>query len=136
MTRKAMNRALTAMIITLAAIHLVGCRPAKVIQVPRVEYRDSVRMVVKSDSVYIRDSVYIHDKGDTIRVERWRYRDVWRLRVDTITTTKVDTITAVVEVERQPTTWERVRLGLFPWLMAIAIIAVFYVAIKIWNIFK
>lgn len=129
-------RAIAAIAMMVAALTLTGCSTIREVPVPRVEYRDSVRVVAKVDSVVIRDSVYIRDKGDTIRVERWRYRDVWRLRVDTIAVAKVDTMTTIVEVERSPTAWEKVRLAAFPWLLAVAVAAVLYVAIKIWNFFK
>lgn len=129
-------RAIAAIIMMVAALTLSGCSTIREVPVPRVEYRDSVRIVAKVDSVTIRDSVYIRDKGDTITIERWRVKDVWRWRVDTIAVAKVDTITTIVEVERCPTAWERARLAAFPWLLAVAVAAVLYVAIKIWNFFK
>lgn len=129
-------RAIAAIIMMVAALTLSGCSTIREVPVPRVEYRDSVRIVAKVDSVTIRDSVYIRDKGDTITIERWRVKDVWRWRVDTIAVAKVDSVTTIVEVERSPTAWERARLAAFPWLLAVAVAAVLYVAIKIWNFFK
>ena len=129
-------RAIAAIIMMVAALTLLGCSTIREVPVPRVEYRDSVRIVAKVDSVTIRDSVYIRDKGDTITIERWRVKDVWRWRVDTIAVAKVDSVTTIVEVERSPTAWERARLAAFPWLLAVAVAAVLYVAIKIWNFFK
>ena len=129
-------RAIAAIIMMVAALTLSGCSTIREVPVPRVEYRDSVRIVAKVDSVTIRDSVYIRAKGDTITIERWRVKDVWRWRVDTIAVAKVDSVTTIVEVERSPTAWERARLAAFPWLLAVAVAAVLYVAIKIWNFFK
>lgn len=129
-------RAIAAIIMMVAALTLSGCSTIREVPVPRVEYRDSVRIVAKVDSVTIRDSVYIRDKGDTLTIERWRVKDVWRWRVDTIAVAKVDSVTTIVEVERSPTAWERARLAAFPWLLAVAVAAVLYVAIKIWNFSK
>ena len=72
-----------------------GCRTAKISRNNSTLYADTIaykvmdaqtlassmaRMDYRRDSVVIRDSIYIHDGGDTIIRERWRtsviYRDI------------------------------------------------------------
>ena len=70
----------------------------------KTEYRDVMRM----DSVYIRDSVTVTAKGDTVIRDRWRteYRDRWRR--DTITRT--DTVPMPIPVERKLSRWEQAKM--------------------------
>lgn len=63
---------------------------------------DSVRVEYKLDSVYLyeRDSVFVHEKRDTVFVERWktRYKDVLKIQRDTVMDTKTEVQVQRVEV--------------------------------------
>ena len=61
------------------------------------------------DSIYVRDSILIYIKGDTIR--ETRYRDVWRDRIVCDTVLQCDTIPQIVtvEVEKKLTFWQGVK---------------------------
>ena len=65
---------------------LQACTTTKCL--PVTEYRDSVVVRLQHDTIqtYEKDSIYIHQKGDTIYRERWsiRYRDKVVERHDTI----------------------------------------------------
>jgi hypothetical protein len=112
-----------------------GCTTTK--YVPVIEHHtDTVRVVkVQHDSLVLKDSVYIHDKGDTILIEKWHthYRDRWR--TDTIYQSKRDSIPYPVEVIKevpaQLTWWQQTRLHLANivlWLLVV--LAVIYVGKK------
>ena len=64
--------------------------------------RDSVRVEYKLDSVYLyeRDSIFVHEKKDTVFVERWktRYKDVMKIQRDTVIDTKTEVQVQHVEV--------------------------------------
>ena len=55
---------------------------------PTIEYRDSIVTRLQHDTIqtYEKDSIYIHQRGDTVYRERWsiRYRDKVVERHDTI----------------------------------------------------
>lgn len=55
---------------------------------------DSVRVEYKLDSVYLyeRDSIFVHEKRDTVFIERWktRYKDVLKIQRDTVIDTKTE----------------------------------------------
>ena len=55
---------------------------------PEVIYRDSIRTEYIHDSIYRyeRDSIYIHQKADTVWMEKYitRYKDVLKVERDTI----------------------------------------------------
>ena len=73
------------------------------------------------DTTYRRDSIYIREwmKGDTVYVDRYRdryvFRDRWR---DSVTVREVHDTTAVqVEVEK-PLSWaQKAKIGAFPWVL-------------------
>ena len=106
---------------------LVGCamsRPLPTTTEPsvKIEYRDRVKV----DSVVSIDSVIIREKGDTIYIREVKVsRETLR---DTIQVCKIDTIRVPmfiekeVEVERQLTTYERIKITIGGWLIAFVII--------------
>jgi hypothetical protein len=112
-----------------------GCTTTK--YVPVIEHHtDTVRVVkVQHDSLVLKDSVYIHDKGDTVLIEKWhtQYRD--RIVRDTVYQSKHDSIPYPVEVVKEVpaklTWWQQTRLHLANivlWLLAL--LAVIYVGKK------
>ena len=85
----------------LLALALVGCKTVAPC-VPETITRDSVRVEHKLDSVYLyeRDSIFVHEKRDTVFIERWktRYKDVLKIQSDTVIDTKTDVQVQRVEV--------------------------------------
>ena len=78
---------------------LTGCRTTKDLQntsnaETRIEYRDKYHR----DSIYIRDSVIIHEKGDTVFKDRWRIE--WKDKIIRDTVFKTDTVYKEKEVFR------------------------------------
>ena len=72
----------------LVILSVFGCR--SVVYVPTVTVKDSLVYVnhIQKDSIYsyFHDSIYIHQKGDTVFVSKWhdtvKYRNV--LKTDTV----------------------------------------------------
>lgn len=77
-----------------------GCKTqVRVVERVRV---DSVRVrAVERDSIYLRDSVFVMQAGDTIRIEKWRTHYVERLKHDTLQVLSADTIPVPVEVIKE-----------------------------------
>ena len=75
-------------LILLVILSAFGCR--SIVYVPTITVKDSLVYVnhIQKDSVYsyFRDSIYIHQKGDTVFVSKWhdtvKYRNV--LKTDTV----------------------------------------------------
>ncbi len=86
--------------------------------VPMPEYHtDTVRISHNThDSIYVHDSTYVREAGDTFLIEKWhtRWRDRWR--TDTIYQSKCDSIPkpypVIQEVPAQLTWWQQARLHL------------------------
>lgn len=102
----------------LCLFALPGCSP-KIVE--RVVVQHDTTTVHHRDTTYRRDSVYICEwvKGDTVYVDRYRdryvFRDRWR---DSVTVREVHDTTAVqVEVEK-PLSWaQKAKIGAFPWVL-------------------
>ena len=74
---------------------MVGCKSIE--YVPVVEHKTDTTYITKNhrDSIYVHDSTYIHERGDTVWVERWhtRWRDIYQ--IDTIYEAMHDTVPAL-----------------------------------------
>ena len=88
-------------ILLIFVFALVGCKTVAPC-IPETITRDSVRVEYKLDSVYLyeRDSIFVHEKRDTVFVERWktRYKDVLKIQKDTVIDTKMEVQVQTVEV--------------------------------------
>ena len=108
--------------VLLAIIVLCAGCSQKIID--RVVIQRDTTTVHHRDTTYRRDSIYIREymKGDTVYVDRYRDRYVFRDRWRDSVTVKVDSVAVErikeVKVEK-PLSWsQKVRIGAFWWLLA------------------
>ena len=103
----------------------------KIVEVPIPQIKTEIKYIdkVKYDSIYLKDSVYIIQKGDTIYNNKVAYRYKYKYLKDTITVNKTDTITKLqkvteTKVKNQINIVQKVLMyiGLFSILMFIIII--------------
>ena len=128
---------------------MVGCKSIE--YVPVVEHKTDTTNITKNHraSIYVHDSTYIHERGDTVWVERWhtRWRD--RLLLDTIYEAVHDTVPALPVgtgtwqtsmpgtcppgSERSLTWWQqpRIYIGNIAILAGIVILIILYVKRKL-----
>lgn len=108
---------LEALAVVMGMVLLTGCSTQRVMEPTIVERvkTDTLRQVVhQRDSVYLRDSIYVENKGDTVMMERWHtaYRDRWR--TDTIYQSRTDSVPVpypvIQEVEAKLTWWQQTRI--------------------------
>lgn len=104
----------------LIAVMLLAasCSP-KIVE--RVVVQHDTTEVHSRDSLFFRDSIYIKEwvKGDTIYIDRFRdryvYRDRWR---DSISIKEVhDTTLVEKKVEKELTAGQKAKIGAFWWLV-------------------
>ena len=112
---------------------LSGCA-TKVVTVPEIhtEYVYRTDSFLQRDSIYVNDSVFVREKGDTVWIERYKtlYRDRWRdvVRVDSVV--KVDSIPYKVEVEKPLTWWERQKIEFGELAMFLMAVLLVFVVLK------
>jgi len=115
----------------LILLSLMSCKTIQ--YVPVTEYRDSIHLVTKYDSIRFveRDSIYIREKKDTVFVERWKtiIKERFRDRTDTVKVTEIQEIPVPVNVEipAELNKWQKTQLRGF-WLFLL--VGVVYIAIK------
>ena len=109
-------------ILFLLLVACAGCSP-KIVE--RIVVQHDTTMVHHRDTTYRRDSVYIREwmRGDTVYVDRFRdryvFRDRWR---DSVSVREVHDTTAVEVKVEKPLSWsQKAKIWAFPWL-ALAVI--------------
>ena len=103
----------------------------KIVEVPIPQIKTEIKYIdkVKYDSIYLKDSVYIVQKGDTIYNNKVAYRYKYKYFKDTVIVNKTDTITRLqkvteIKVKNQLNVVQKILIyiGLFSLLMFIIII--------------
>jgi hypothetical protein len=84
------------------------------------------------DSVFVRDSVYLKETGDTIYKYKDRFVYVYKNRVDTFYAERVREIEIPVPVERKLTWWESVKLKYAEWMIGVVFVLVIIYAVRKW----
>lgn len=113
----------------------VSCSP-RIIEHVRTEvvYRDRVQ----KDSLYFRDSVFISEKvkGDTVYVDRFKYRYIYKdkYQTDTLICEVHDTTSVEVKVEKSLSWGQKIKIDAFWWLIGAVILALLWIFGKV--IFK
>ena len=98
----------------IVAALLGSCKQVELVEVEKVrtdtlQYYCSIR-----DSIHLRDSVFVKEKGDTVWIEKWHtaIRDRWR--VDTVYRSRTDTLVSVTEhvkeMKKPLTWWQEARI--------------------------
>ena len=82
-----------------ATLMLLGCTTTKYVEVERIKTDTIYQKQLQLDSIWLHDSIYFSEKGDTIRIEKWHTKYVERLRVDTCYIATHDTIPKPYPVE-------------------------------------
>ena len=120
-----MKQALPIATIALLLFSLTGCR-SRIQYVPvesvRTEYKDRLQR----DSIYVQDSIFVREKGDTVFVDRWRY--LYRDKLITDTLIVNDSIRVPYPVEKHLSRWQQTKMDVGGW--AIGALS----GISIWGI--
>ena len=123
--------ALLRMTILFAVLFLCGCR-TEYVPVELVRYDSVMIEKLMLDSVFVRDSVYLKEKGDTVYKYKDRFVYVYKNRVDTFFAEKIREIEVPVPVERKLTWWEVVKMEWLDRIFAALVIVALYWTIKEW----
>ena len=90
-----------------------GCTTTRYVPVEHHTTDTVYQSKLHRDSIYLHDSIRVSEKGDTIRIERWRTRYIERTSHDTLYQAKHDTIPQPYPVEKLvPRERSKVECGL------------------------
>lgn len=86
---------------------IVSCRSVKYVPVETVK-TDSVYVnKVQRDSIRLQDSIFVFVKGDTVRIEKYKYLYRDRVVRDTVRLVERDSVQVPVPVEKELSRWQR-----------------------------
>ncbi len=123
-------------IMVFAGLTLGSCK-TKYVSVPEVhtEYISRVDTTVRMDSVYLRDSVYVERKGDTLYVNKTAYRDryhhIYKVKKDTVV--KRDSVNVAYPVEKEMSRSERLFVAMGKFSAALVIALLFVIGVKLYK---
>lgn len=105
---------LIGIIITILMLSFCSCTKTEYVTVERVRTDTAYISKVLHDSIHVRDSIHVTEKGDTVKIEKWHTKYVSKLVHDTLVQHKVDSIPVpypVTEyVEKKLSTWQVVLM--------------------------
>lgn len=105
-------------ITALALVALfTSCKTIKYVPVETVKTDTTYINKEKWDSIYVHDSVFVHERGETLFVEKTKYKYIERVLRDTVYKSRIDSIQIPYPVEK-PLTWaQHTAIKFFPWLL-------------------
>lgn len=122
------KRTCIGLVIGIIVLAFTGCKTKEYIKVPsiRTEYVCRTDTFAKLDSIYMKDSVYVFQKGDTVFhnkvVYQDRYHNIYKVKTDTII--KTDSVAVPYPIERQLTKNEQRLMSLGRYYIAFLFILV------------
>jgi len=123
-----------AAVFLLILLMLSGCRSIQYI--PVIEHRTDSLYITKHirDSIYLQDSTFIKDGGDTVTIEKWHTKYISRYVHDTVYIATHDTVPSPYPVEvRVPADlswWQRVRMTLGEVFIGVLVLGLVLFGIK------
>lgn len=103
---------------------ICSCRTVKYVPVETVKVDTTYINKLQRDSIYMLDSVYIKETGDTVFIEKYKYLYRDKLVRDTLYMAKTDSIQVPYPVEKELTRWQQFRMYFGGWAMCIVVISI------------
>lgn len=121
----------------LATFLLAGCRTTRYVPMERVVEKEVMKhdTLVRNDSVWVHDSVFMRMMGDTMYVDRWHkekvYQKIYRNRVDSFI--KRDSIPVPYPIDKELSSWQKAQLRMANWLLGVVVLVVIYF---LWKLYR
>lgn len=118
-----------AAVVVVVVLTLCGCKSVEYVAVPQQHTDTLWQSHSLRDSIYVHDSTYVFERGDTVMVEKWHTKYKLKEVHDTTYVATHDTIPepypveVVKEVEKDLSWWQQTRMhigGVVIWLLGIA----------------
>lgn len=103
---------------------ICSCKSIQYVPVVTVKSDTTYINKLQRDSIYERDSIFIRSQGDTVLIEKFKYKYVDRLVRDTSYVSRVDSIQVPYPVEKQLTRWESFKMSVGGYAIVIGIISI------------
>ena len=110
---------------------LTGCRTIEYYPLETVRIDTVYIQSVKLDSILVKDSVHITEKGDTVTEFRLKYIYKYKDRTDTLYLSRTDTVSVPYPVEKELTKWQSVKVYYGGWAIALVFVFILIVVGRI-----
>lgn len=124
-----------ALFFVLTAFLMMGCVSTRYVPVEtvRTEYIVKSDTFIKHDSIMHRDSVCVHQKGDTVWLEKWHNSYIERIQKQIVTDTMIqrDTIRVPYPVEKQLTFFQQLAVDWFTYSLIACVILIIILIVKV-----
>ena len=124
-----MRKVLLGLIAALSVM-CAGCRSVRYVPVETVRHDSVVVRKHVRDSVYLRDSVFVERKGDTVYLRSVKYEYRYRYLRDTAYVSRRDSVQVPYPVEKPLTQWQQAKMHVGGVALCIVVIAL--VALIVW----
>lgn len=121
---KKVSRCITLAPFMCLLLVIYSCRTVKYVPVETVKVDTTYINKLQRDSIYMLDSVYVKEKGDTVLIEKYKYLYRDKLVRDTLYMAKTDSIQVPYPVEKELTRWQQFRMDFGGWAMCIVVISI------------
>lgn len=115
----------------LLALAIWSCNSVKYVPVESIKTDTTYITKYQRDSIFAKDSIYIHDRGDTVIIYKDRYKYEYRNIIDTLYISKTDSIRVPYPVEKELTWWQRVKMNTGGAALILVIIAILIIVGKL-----
>ena len=106
----------------------VGC--TRMVYIPVESVKTEYINKLSVDSIFMYDSVYLKEKGDTVFMEKYKYSYRDRLRLDTVIQKDSIRVPYPVIVEKKLTWWQKIKLEFADWYLLATVLVVGFFAVK------
>lgn len=118
-----------AMMVAWLCFMLCSCT-TQYVPVETVRHDSVFFAKIQKDSIFVRDSVHIKEKGDTVFVDKYKY--VYRniVRVDTFLVVRTDSIQVPIPVEKKRTCWEQTKIDIAGTVVCLVSLVILYLLVR------
>lgn len=118
-----------AMIMAWFCFCLCSCS-TQYVPVETVRYDSVFFAKIQKDSIFVRDSVFIRQKGDTVFKDKFKLVYKYVLLRDTMMTIKTDSVPVPIPVEKKRTWWEQTKIDIAHTAVSLVAIVILYLLMK------
>ena len=112
---------------------ICSCRTVKYVPVETIKVDTTYINKLQRDSIYMLDSVYVKEKGDTVLIEKYKYLYRDKLVRDTMYISKADSIQVPYPVEKELTWWLIIMIAIIDFVMVVCILVFIFFVLRLFK---
>lgn len=127
-------------LIGLIVVFLSSCTTEKIVTVEKVRTDTTTVTKWQRDSVWLHDSVFVKEKGDSVLVEKWHTMYIEKVSHDTLYQATHDTIPQPYPVEKEVPAklswWQSLRIWIGNIFLLLLAACACYFGWRMWKVYK